>query len=273
MLVDISGEVRLPSGKPWAYARCRNVLVSGSYDAEAQYPGTETIVTATAAGIVSFRAWANEEGVIASVYRFIYPNGEYFDYTLPAGGAYTLAQIRAFGIGATTPQGESVLAVVETMVDEAVDNVIGASLNAANTALANANIAITDANDALELAGYFRLPFVSDGPPAASGELIRFVAVDAFTLPVDFAGSILLAKVSATAIAVCTAYRIAAGTLAEIAIGTFTFAAGGAVYTPATNVSAAGALFENGDTFLLRGPVVQDTTLSGLHGTLRGNFA
>lgn len=130
-------------------------LVPGSYTSTTQYP-QQKVVAQIVDGEIDVELWANEEGTAASEYVCTLPSGEQFRFTLPPDvEPAELSALRLLGIGAATPQGESVLAIMEAQFATAFNSTQQLAIeatDAANEAAQNADSAKLDAEAATEAA-------------------------------------------------------------------------------------------------------------------------
>lgn len=179
-------------------------LVPGSYTATTQYY-QQKVTAPVIEGEIDIELWANEEGVDASEYVCTLPSGEMFRFTLPPNAApVELSTLRELGVGATTPQGESVLAIMEAqfavafaaeeanIVSQAAASVLAsmaATIEAAEDATADAEAATEAALEATTEAD--AAATAADLAAAAAGDAADAAndAADAATLAADAANA------------------------------------------------------------------------------------
>lgn len=83
----VTGTVLRADGQPWAGARVRFELDRGSFTSTATYPPDQRETTTNEDGQFSVSLWTNAEGSLPSCYRCVLPNGDTFDFVLPAGAS------------------------------------------------------------------------------------------------------------------------------------------------------------------------------------------
>jgi hypothetical protein len=189
-MTTVTWELLQPNGEPFGVGPTFE-LYPFSYDAFALYPRRKIRGAVDENGQGSIQLWANETGDEASHYLVTLPSSETFFTTVPEGGPFTLAELRAAGVTESDPQYLSLITW----------------LNAYDIPT-----------------GYI------EGKPGA-GELLLFfpvVAGRSFVLPAALAGSKLVSKLAATA--ECVLYLkkngVQFGTITVAAAGTTgTFAA------------------------------------------------
>jgi hypothetical protein len=83
--------IRHPDGAPWAGACVVFRLVNGGYTGAATYPADALYVSAGADGALVATLWINVESAVAARWRCTLPDGETFDFDVPAGDGAPVA--------------------------------------------------------------------------------------------------------------------------------------------------------------------------------------
>lgn len=109
---------------------------------------------------------------------------------------------------------------------------------------------------------------------AASGEVASFLSIRATAIAKNFAGSMAVADVAATAATVFDVRVVDAATGTTVKIGTFTFAANGKVATFKAEAAYVDQeiILVSGDKLKITAPATVDSTISGIAATIAGRL-
>jgi hypothetical protein len=111
---------------------------------------------------------------------------------------------------------------------------------------------------------FYDIGLFVEGTLGASETVFKFACVRSFTVPTNFAGSVVIAGNAATASAVVSIGRIPSGSTTNTQFGTLTFAAAGTIPT----LSATQTSFAVGDILTVIGPSSADATLANIAITI-----
>jgi hypothetical protein len=113
----VSGILRDLNGNPIPSAHVTLELLNASYTLEAIYEPSLKAYQTDANGLLTANLWANEEGDQASLYRAVFPGGDEWTFTLPAGTiALTWSEVRALGISTQEPQAQTAMTYVDGQI-------------------------------------------------------------------------------------------------------------------------------------------------------------
>lgn len=121
--------------------RLRFELIPLSYDENGVLPRRVIYSTPDENGAGSVTLWANEGGVIASVYEVTFPSGEAHRFSVPTTGTtYTLSALLELGVTESDPRFPSLLAILA-----AVSDIFPAAYGAVGDGVADDTVALTAA--------------------------------------------------------------------------------------------------------------------------------
>lgn len=109
---------------------------------------------------------------------------------------------------------------------------------------------------------------------AASGEVASYLSVRSTAIAKDFAGSMAVADIAATAATVFDIRIVDAASGTTVKVGTFTFAAGAKKATFASEAAYVGTeiILVAGDKLKITAPATVDSTISGIAATIAGRL-
>lgn len=111
---------------------------------------------------------------------------------------------------------------------------------------------------------FYDIALFIEGVMTASETVFKFACVRAFTVPTNFAGSVVIAGTAATASSTMSIGRIPTGSTTNTQFGTLAFAAAGTIPT----LTATQTSFAVGDTMTFIGAASADATLANIAITI-----
>lgn len=111
---------------------------------------------------------------------------------------------------------------------------------------------------------FYDIGFFIEGLLGASEKVFKFACVRSFTVPTNFAGSVVIADTAATASSTISIGRIPSGSTTVTQFGTLAFAAAGTIPT----LTATQTSFAVGDIMTFTGASTADTTLANIAVTI-----